>query len=435
MLPWGAATWTGRLQIDLREGEGQKCKGLSLEMKVHTDPEAECRTTQETPTAQRKENGTWTLQNSRQEARSQAGDWAPSKGVRVQKQVGRWCEHEGSCCAKHRDRRAGRDGRSPMASFLLSCATRPNVAAHPTVTALPRVSTHRHLAVPPAYVAVPPSFRATVCANAKMPRGTSGDDGKSLNSAVDGWAGRVVAASSAFMVIWVLLIPGSAFTGIAAHDVIVENIYEGLGLTSLAPTSLLTKYNTLGQWPAVTHALPGAIWCSLVPLQLRGKGDATHRALGRVMLSAASVLMVGYAIIDANGLTADVADFGGHGGALADAVDETLPNLPLPFNSGGLKTLAGWFVLTGVQTAVTARAADTRAHRTWAVRHVASGLWVAAQRPLFGAVRLLQIALLGGGDATTSVAQADAFYACAYLTTGLYVLTAEVIAGSSLHRK
>ena len=41
--------------------------------------------TEETPTAQRKENGTWTLQNSRQEARSQAGDWAPSKGVRGQK--------------------------------------------------------------------------------------------------------------------------------------------------------------------------------------------------------------------------------------------------------------------------------------------------------------------------------------------------------------
>ena len=79
-----------------------------------------------------------------------------------------------------------------------------------------------------------------------MPCGTSGDDGKSSNSAVDGWAGRVVAASSAFMVIWVLLIPGSAFTWIAAHDVIVENIYEGLGLTSLAPTSLLTKYNNLG---------------------------------------------------------------------------------------------------------------------------------------------------------------------------------------------
>ena len=45
-------------------------------------------------TETRKENGTWTLQNSKQEARSQAVDWAPSKGVRSQVRC-RWPEPAG----------------------------------------------------------------------------------------------------------------------------------------------------------------------------------------------------------------------------------------------------------------------------------------------------------------------------------------------------
>lgn len=62
------------------------CRFFCFEERESCDANGpERRTTQETPTAQRKENGTWTLQNSRQEARSQAGDWAPSKGVRGQK--------------------------------------------------------------------------------------------------------------------------------------------------------------------------------------------------------------------------------------------------------------------------------------------------------------------------------------------------------------
>lgn len=322
----------------------------------------------------------------------------------------------------HEERTSCEQTSSTMAfaslACLLACASRPNPIAPRAIPVRPLTFASSTLSVR--------ACRVRLCAS--NPDKPVRDGASSLG--IRGLAGRAVAVSSTFMVIWALILPGSAYTGIAAHDTLVQDMYERLGFTALAPTSLLTKYSALGQLPALTHALPGAVWSALAPLQLRGTGDAAHRALGRVMLAAASVLMIGYAIIDSNGLTADVADFAGHGGALADAVDAALPELPLPFNAGGLKLLASWFVLTGVLTASTARAGDTLAHRTWAVRHVAAGLWVAAQRPLFGLVRVVQWNILGSA-AETSAAQADAFYVCAYLTIGLYILAAEVIAGLS----
>jgi hypothetical protein len=206
-------------------------------------------------------------------------------------------------------------------------------------------------------------------------------------------------------------------------------------------------------------------------------GDATS-SLGDVqaMLTAAAVLMVGYALIDGGGLTAEDYDFGGETGSLARWVDGSLLGQlsPLSFTHGGLKVaapclprahsiesinrrrraerkwtwwgshamprhtsalsshpraqvIAGWFVATGMQTALHARGRRWSAHRAWAVRHVGAGLWVAGQRPLFAACRLAQVALLGP-VAADAAAQADAFYTCAYLVTALYFVGAEAIA-------
>jgi len=42
--------------------------------------------------------------------------------------------------------------------------------------------------------------------------------------------------------------------------------------------------------------------------------------------------------------------------------------------------LAGWFVYTCMQAVRMARSGQYRLHQKWMIRHVASGLWVAAQR-------------------------------------------------------
>ena len=243
-----------------------------------------------------------------------------------------------------------------------------------------------------------------------------------------------VAGSAAFMAAWVFgPFPGSLYTGIPSHDEFIGQVYDVLHFTPVfGPASLITKYNELGRIPALTHALPGALWCALSAWQLhpasREKFDgAAHRWGGRAMLAAAAALMVGYAFIDANGLPADVHDFHGHSGAIADALDTAL-HAPTPVNTVDLRILAGWFVFTGINAGVTARDGDVERHKVWALRHVAAGLWVAAQRPVYSAMRT---AMVTGGflglvdDASGVESLADGFYYASYLTTSLYFVSAE----------
>ena len=243
-----------------------------------------------------------------------------------------------------------------------------------------------------------------------------------------------VAASGAFMFVWVFtLFPGSAYTGFRAHDALIDWAFDRIPLFGIvAPASLITKYNELGHLPALTHAVPGAVWAALAPLQLlpdaRARlGPRGHAAAGRVMLSAAAVLMCGYFIIDANGLYSDVHDFAGNGGGLAAAVDGARV-LPLPFNTIGVRLIAGYFIASGVATFAFAKRRDYPRHRRWAVRHVGAGLWVALQRPVYAAVRLAQAAALGTAASVTPGAEADAFYYAAYATTFAYMTAAEWLA-------
>lgn len=245
-----------------------------------------------------------------------------------------------------------------------------------------------------------------------------------------------VVLSATFMALWVFVAPGSAWIGLSSeHDDFVRDVYERC-FGYFGPASLLLKYNVMGPAIELTHALPGAVWCLLAPLQLNPEvrardGGLVHRALGRLMLVAASVLMVGYALIDANRLFADTSDFAGHGGALAAAADAlnesrlggTLP----PFNVGGVRFIAAWFVFAGLQTYLTAtqRPMPVEEHRRWALRHIAAGLWVAFQRPFFAAVRCGQAIFLGLPAAASPESQADAFYGCALAATVAYALAAE----------
>ncbi|CAE8720087.1 unnamed protein product [Polarella glacialis] len=159
-----------------------------------------------------------------------------------------------------------------------------------------------------------------------------------------------VVLSGLFMVLWVLLLPGSAWMGSSVeHDEWVKQVYDQ-HFSFFAPSSLLLKYS---QTIELTHALPGAVWCLLAPLQLTAAGrkfagSAGHKLAGRLMLVAASVLMVGYALIDQANLSAEVVDFQGQGGIVAASADAlnraSLGGVMPPFNLGGMRVLAAWFV-------------------------------------------------------------------------------------------
>eukprot|EP00929_Paragymnodinium_shiwhaense_P007705 TRINITY_DN111614_c0_g1_i1.p1 TRINITY_DN111614_c0_g1~~TRINITY_DN111614_c0_g1_i1.p1 ORF type:complete len:361 (-),score=58.33 TRINITY_DN111614_c0_g1_i1:55-1137(-) len=257
---------------------------------------------------------------------------------------------------------------------------------------------------------------------------------------------NVVLASAIFMAFWIFLFPGSAWIGMTeTRDAWLTEFYETYA-GFVAPSTILMKYARLGSLAEWTHALPGGLWAILAPMQLHPElrkmhGGALHRAGGRFMLTCAAVLMVGFAIIDANNLFADKVDFAGHGGAIAEAADsfnaERLANALPGFNDGGVLVIAAWFIITGVQTfrLATAKPMDVQAHREWAIRHVASGLWVAAQRPLFGAARTLQALWLGVDAARTSELQGEAFYYSAYFVTALYILGAELVIRTDVLRE
>ena len=259
-----------------------------------------------------------------------------------------------------------------------------------------------------------------------------------------------VALSAAFMALWVFgPFPGSAYTGISSHDAWLTGLYERFHFDSIfGPTSLITKYNEVGRVPALAHAVPGAIWCALAPLQLHPRsrdlwGGAAHRAGGRSMLAAASALMAGYAVIDANALFADAHDFHGQVGAVSSAIDGFVAQRAssfvadttriTPFNVLGVRGIAAWFVFTGAMTGIAARRGEFAEHRRWAVRHVGAGLWVACQRPVYSAIRAGATALGVSGAVTHdtafgSLAFADAFYVASYITTFIYFGAAEWVA-------
>ena len=194
-----------------------------------------------------------------------------------------------------------------------------------------------------------------------------GEGGGSVGAQIERTLLKAVTASGVFMFLWVfVLFPGSAYTGFAEHDKFIEWLFAQDGPIQIpvfrivAPVSLITKYNELGHLPAFTHAVPGAIWSLLAPLQLLPEararlGASWHSVAGRTMLTAAAVLMVGYGIIDANDLYSDTHDFQGHGGGLAAWVD-SLKLLPLPMNLLGVRFLAAYFVASGLVCVVSLRA-------------------------------------------------------------------------------
>jgi hypothetical protein len=80
-------------------------------------------------------------------------------------------------------------------------------------------------------------------------------------------------------------------SGFEGHDAWIRWMFEESPLAAItaliAPVSLITKYNELGHLPAFTHAVPGAIWSLLAPLQLfpevrRRMGAGVHAKAGNI---------------------------------------------------------------------------------------------------------------------------------------------------------
>lgn len=240
------------------------------------------------------------------------------------------------------------------------------------------------------------------------------------------------AGLCAMMVGWVAFAPGSCTVsrlaaaaaggrGAAAYDGFLDMAARSV------PATLITKYRA---HPAVcaAHVLPSALWSVLAPLQLhpglRKLYPRMHRLSGRVLIATALLMSGGYALIHKRTLHFHAHDFPSL--AQGEALSLVIPGL-WEWLGGGWRGTGGsgsgsagggsaaavsaflvyehcaivWFAVTAVMTwwsawwgSRSARLARLTAgtsgggggggwvvaHRAWAVRHIAAGLSVAAQR-------------------------------------------------------
>ena len=225
--------------------------------------------------------------------------------------------------------------------------------------------------------------------------------------------------ASATMIVWVAFLPGScSFVGAAAEA--ETSSASSSFLTNAArfvPKTLITKYRNERGTPrraCVTHVLPSAAWSALAPFQLlafsfgvgKKKGSwtarrrlrAAHRVAGRALFATTACMTFGYVFaIHREGLHFHRHDFPSleSGAALSAAP----PLAALWRVVGGADAFeafehacACWFFATAAFAAfVAARGNRTgersprgwvRDHRAWAIRHLAAGYSVVAQRAL-----------------------------------------------------
>jgi len=175
-----------------------------------------------------------------------------------------------------------------------------------------------------------------------------------------------------FMVIWILVLPASAlmdystFHREAALFVISQP-------TNIVPEEIITKYQ---KHAAIhfTHILPAALWSLAIPFQFhnqfRARYPKLHRLSGYTFMISSILMIIGIAIIISRGLL----------------FENFFRDIANPHSSSEPKIwgLSLWFFITVAVAFQKARKRQFKAHRTWMIRHVASGLWIAVQRVLLG---------------------------------------------------
>ena len=211
-------------------------------------------------------------------------------------------------------------------------------------------------------------------------------------------------ALSAFMVAWILVMPGSLGGGAAAlrtRDSAMQKQWA----------KLVTKFAEHGDIRLLHHAST-ALWAALAPLQLlpslRLAYPAAHRRSGRLMAFLAAPIVVGYVLIVRRGLMYNKT----FGGDVPLLLKYTLHAVGLAF------TVAA--CLTGFH----ARARRMSQHRAWARRYVALGLWVAAQRALIVVCLPFARLLSPGGEVGAAHGKAI-FELCALAGIALCIWAAE----------
>lgn len=180
----------------------------------------------------------------------------------------------------------------------------------------------------------------------------------------------------AIMLIWILVLPSSAFQDSdffihksellnAARGEMLKNEYNFL------PRDLITKYK--GHTAVhFTHILPGALWAALVPIQLhpgiRKSNRTLHRISGYVFFLTSFLIVVGIFLIIKRGLTFE------------NYLDDKTVKKRIITPS--MILVACWFSLTAVIALLQAKRKRFDLHQTWIIRHIAAGIWVSIQRML-----------------------------------------------------
>lgn len=171
-----------------------------------------------------------------------------------------------------------------------------------------------------------------------------------------------------------------------------------------------TKYHNQ-KFVGLTHVLVSPLWMAIIPLQLhpglRKSHRRLHRVLGTTFFAISTSLMAGLIAILRKRLTMHPSSPALRG--LEGRQKRPLPGALLvsaltePF----IVLSAGWFVFTLVRSWVAAIRRRFAEHEEWALRHIASGQWIALHRllqsvltwpllqPRFGDTKLIQTALFG----------------------------------------
>ena len=279
------------------------------------------------------------------------------------------------------------------------------------------------------------------------------------------WLARVATFASCAMLFWVAFLPGSC-SPFAARTRARETDASFLSTAQrIVPKTLITKYaveeKNGGRLACVTHVLPSAAWSALAPFQLgafffpKGKGKKAfasrrvrlaHRVAGFVLFAVSLSMTFGYVFaIHRNGLHFHRHDF--NSVARDEAFSVFSPLAKLWFVAGGSNAFeafehacALWFCATATKAVFVAargnRTRDSRegntrgrgwvrVHRAWAIRHLAAGYSVAAQRAFVATFHLSCRVLFAEEVCASPAAQKGIFADALVLGTALCVAAGE----------
>ena len=279
------------------------------------------------------------------------------------------------------------------------------------------------------------------------------------------WLARVATFFSCAMLFWVAFLPGSC-SPFAARTRARETDASFLTTAGrIVPKTLITKYaveeKNGGRLACVTHVLPSAAWSALAPFQLgafffpKGKGKKAfasrrvrlaHRVAGFVSFAVSLTMTFGYVFaIHRNGLHFHKHDFPSV--AHDEAFSVFSPLAKAWFVAGGSDAFeafehlcALWFCATATKAVfVAARGNRTResfpgnargrgwvrVHRAWAIRHLAAGYSVAAQRAFVATFHVSCRVLFAERVCASPAAQKGIFADALVLGTALCVAAGE----------